>query len=326
MNIFTLNISNPPSESGTYTYNVRVYGYDQQWHTVYNGKIFVQAYQNTVNIELGDVLWNHKFDGEGYMSPVINSAGDNFVMCDTADDLTNYWYNSVQVTLTGLSGSMSKNVCFFNYNMFNSVCDTPNHDDVALFMNHQPTPHLPSNPPNGFKWRQLVYNGSFTKGIDGSTTTVQRSKLGTIQFTGGTEEYTINGQSVGKIDSCNKPYYLIWMTNAGGLQCQGFTKASEVQIDYENNTRVDMSNFEWQYNKSVRGRWKLKSQNLNDADYNAYGEMFNSEYLILLDMENGKLHYVNIKDDTYNRKRIGVNGDRSIWFTVDVESAELKVV
>ena len=327
MNIFHILINNPPAVAGTYHYDVRVYGYDNQWHKIYDGNVFVQAGQTSVNIELGDVLWNHRFTGENYISPAVNTTGDNFVMCDGQDTLYDYWFNSVQVSIPDLSASVARNVCFYNYNPFGNTCIQPNHDNVGLWMSHQPTPHIPSNPPAGFRFRQLVYNGSFIKGIDNTTTTVQVSKLGTILFTGGSGKYTINNTTVAEIDSCPHPYYLCWMTSGGGLQVQPFLKGSELSIKYDNNNRVDMSDFEWGYNRSVKATWKLRSGFLTNDDYKAYGEMFNSPYLILLDMENHKLHYVNVKDTTYNEKKRGSGGkSNSIYFEVNVSAAEIKTI
>ena len=109
------------------------------------------------------------------------------------------------------------------------------------------------------------------------------------------------------------------------MQVQPFLKSSEVSVTYKNNTRVDMSNYEWLFNQQTRASWKLKSRNLSDADYKAYGELFASPFLILLDTENNKLHYVNIKSETYTQKRNESN-KKPIFFEIEVESSEIKVI
>lgn len=324
MNIFTLNIP-PTSNLRTLVYTVKIRGYNNLYNTIFTGKVFVGANQSLVRIDLEDILWNYKFDGENYFAPALNSTGDNYQMSSTSNNLQNYWFNPVKLEIPEVNVSVTKNVCFFNSNMFNNRLSSVTDGTVALFMNHQPTAHIPLNAPEGFSYRQIVWNGSFTKGVDNRTSIVQRNNLGVVQFSGGTKQYSLNNKVIAKIDSCAKPYYLCWLTNSGAMQVQPFLKSSEVSVTYKNNTRVDLSNFEWLFNQQTRASWKLKSKNLSDADYKAYGELFASPFLILLDMENMKLHYVNIKSETYTQKRNEV-GKKPIFFEIEVESSEIKVI
>ena len=109
------------------------------------------------------------------------------------------------------------------------------------------------------------------------------------------------------------------------MQVQPFLKSSEVSVNYKNNSRVDSSNFEWLFNQQTRASWKLKSKNLSDKDFKAFGELFSSPFLILLDMENFRLHYVNITTETYNQKRNEPN-KKPVFFEVEVESSEIKII
>ena len=324
MNVFTLNIP-PTSNLRTLVYTVKIRGYNNLYNTIFTGKVFVGANQSLVRIDLEDILWNYKFSGENYFAPALNSEGDNYQMSSTSNTLQNYWFNQVKLEIPEVNVSVTKNVCFFNKNMFNNRLSSVTDGTVALFMNYQPTAHIPLNPPEGFQYRQLVWNGSFTKGVDNRTSIVQRTNLGVIQFSGGRKTYSLNNRVIAQIDSCAKPYYLCWMTNSAAMQVQPFLKSSEVSVTYKNNTRVDLSNFEWLFNQQTRASWKLKSKNLSDADYKAYGELFASPYLILLDMENNRLHYVNIKSETYTQKR-NENGKKPIYFEIEVESSEIKVI
>ena len=324
MNVFTLNIP-PTSNLRTLVYTVKIRGYNNLYNTIFTGKVFVGANQSLVRIDLEDILWNYKFDGENYFAPALNSTGDNYQMCSTSNTLQNYWFNQVKVEIPEVNVSVTKNVCFFNSNMFNNRLSSVTDGTVALFMNYQPTSHIPLNPPEGFFYRQIVWNGSFVRGVDNRTSIVQRNNLGVVQFSGGTKQYSLNNKVIAQIDECSKPYYLCWLTNSGAMQVQPFLKSSEVSVTYKNNTRVDMSNFEWLFNQQTRGSWKLKSKNLSDADYKAYGELFASPFLILLDMENNKLHYVNIVTETYSQKKNEV-GKKPIFFEIEVESCEIKVI
>lgn len=324
MNVFTITIPST-QQPRTLVYTVKIRGYNNLWTTVFTGKVYVMNGQTKVNIDLEDILWNYKIDGENYFEPALNSEGDNYQMCSTSNTINNYWFNQVKIEIPETNSSVTKNVCFFNKNMFNNRLSDVANGTVALFMNYQPVAHIPLNPPEGFSYRQLVWNGSFTKGVDNRASIVQRTNLGVITFSGGTKQYSLNNRVIAKIDECPKPYYLCWLTNSGAIQVQPFLKSSEVSVTYKNNTRVDMSNFEWVFNQQTRASWKLKSKNLSDKDYKAYGELFASHYLILLDTENNKLHYVNIKSETYTQKRNEV-GKKPIFFEIEVESCEIKVI
>lgn len=327
MNIFTITIP-AQSISGNLNFTVKVEEYDGTWTKIFDGKVYVTSGQTSVNIELEDILWSYKFDGTNFFSPMLSPTGDYYGMSSTEDQLSNYWYNQVRVDIPALDVYTIKYVHFYKSSMFGRRIDDVEDGTVAFFMNHQPICHLPPKPPAGFQFRQLVWNGTFRYSWDYSrNVVVSRTKLGTITFpVNATTKYSINNIQIATIDSCPKPYYLVWLTNTGTMQCQGFLKGSEFSVKYENNNRVDMSNFKWNYNKGVSAQWRLKSINLNDADYHAYGELFDSPYLLLIDTETGRLHYVNIKDDTYNRKRNGVNGNRKIFFEVTVESCEVKMI
>ena len=324
MNVFTLSIPST-QQPRTLVYTVKIRGYNNLYTTIFTGKVYVMNGQSKVNIDLEDILWNYKFDGENYFAPALNQTGDNYVMGGTSNTINNYWYNQVKLEIPEVNVSVIKNVCFFNSNMFNNRLSSVTDGTVPLFMNSQPTAHIPLNAPEGFSYRQLVWNGSFTKGVDNRTSIVQRNNLGVIQFSGGQKSYSLNNKVIAVIDSCAKPYYLCWMTNSGAMQCQGFLKSSEVSVTYKNNTRVDNSNFEWLFNQQTRASWKLKSRNLSDADYKAFGELFASPYLILLDMENNRLHYVNITTETYSQKK-NENNKKPIYFELEVESSEIKVI
>ena len=327
MNVFTITIPST-QQPRTLVYTVKIRGYNNLWTTVFTGKVYVMNGQTKVNIDLEDILWNYKFDGENYFAPALNQTGDNYIICNTSNTLQNYWYNRVRVEFPTLPNTpyVEKYVKFFKYNMFDREIDEVSNGTVALFMNtNQPVAHIPANPPEGFFYRQLVWNGSFTKNIDGRTSVVQRNNLGVITFSGGTKQYSLNNRVIAIIDSCPKPYYLVYLTNEGGLQCQPFLKSSELNISYKNNTRVDNSDFEWVFNQQTRAKWNLKSRNLTDSEYKAMGDIFNSPYVALLDMENHRFHWVNVTKETYTQKR-NENGKKPIFFEIEVQSSEIKVI
>lgn len=325
MNIFTLTI---PSQSSAknLNYTAKIRKYNGTWTNVFYGKVFVQAGQTRVDIELSDILWSYKFDGKDYFYPALNTTGDDYVMCTTTDSLQNWWHNQVKVEIPSLSVETTKWVDFFNYRVIGERKDPVINQQIPLFMDYQPVAHIPSVVPTGFEYRQLVWNGTFQRQIDGTTTVIQRSNLGTIVFSGGEEWYGINQTVIAKIDACPKPYYLAWLTDTGAMQVQGFLKSSEFSLNYSTNKRIDMSSFQWNYNNSVTAKWKLKSDNLSDKDYKAYGQIFRSPYLILIDTTTNRLHFVNVKSTDYTEKKNGVSNNRKIFFEIDLEAAEKMIL
>ena len=323
MNIFKIGI-NPSNNHRTLIYNVSVQN-NGVFEQIFTGKVFVFKNQSVVEIELEDIFWNYKFSGKNYFAPSINSTGDNYTMPIAKENLDEYWHNIVKVEIPQTNSILTKNVNFFNDNMFNNRLDDVTDGVVPLFMNYQPVSHIPMNAPDGFAYRQIVWNGDFVKNVDETSETKSFNGLGVLTFAGGKSTYGINGKKICQIDSCPAPYYLCWMTNSGGMQVQPFLKSSEVSVNYKNNSRVDSSNFEWLFNQQTRASWKLKSKNLSNEDFKAYGELFASPYLILLDMENFRLHYVNIVTETYNQKKNEPN-KKPIFFETEVESSEIKII
>ena len=325
MNIFTITI---PSQSSAknLNYTAKIRKYNGTWTNVFYGKVFVQAGQTKVDIELSDILWSYKFDGKDYFYPVYNTTGDDYVMCPTTNSLQNYWHNQVKVEIPSLSVETTKWVDFFNYRVIGERTDPVINQQIPLFMDYQPVAHIPSVVPTGFEYRQIVWNGTFVRGIDSTNTVTQRSNLGTLVFSGGTESYSINQTVIAKIDTCTKPYYLAWLTDTGAMQCQGFLKSSEFSLNYSTNKRIDMSDYEWSYNKSVTAKWRLKSDNLSDKDYKAFSQMFRSPYLILIDTTTNRLHFVNVKSTDYTEKKNGISNNRKIFFEIEVEACEKMVL
>ena len=323
MNIFRLGV-NPSNNHRTLVYNVLVQN-NGVFEQIFTGKVFVFAKQSVVEIELEDVLWNYKFKGKNYFEPEINTEGNNYTMPTAKENLDEYWHNLVKVEIPQTNSVLTKNVNFFNSDMFNNRLDNVTDGIVPLFMNYQPISRIPMNVPEGFQYRQIVYKGDFIKNVDETSETKSFDGLGVLTFAGGKESYGINGKKICQIDSCPAPYYLAYLTNSGAMQCQPFLKSSEVSVTYKNNSMVDSSNFEWLFNQQTRASWKLKSKNLSDKDFKALGELFASPYLILLDMENFRLHYVNIVTETYNQKR-NENGKKPIFFEIEVESSEIKII
>lgn len=344
MRLIEITLNTTPNVPTTYTYKLKVTNYSGNSVYIHYGRFFATGSQTKVTLDLDDVLWNYRYKGSQTLEPVLSVADNQYVMptAGTFSVLNDCWYNTVQVEDTEVTPRFSSNA----YNFFflpiqiagykgitlpNAGCYIPVLDSVLM-------PHIPNNPPAGFHWSVMLYCVSnrtvrINKDNQGlAYLPVTAGKAYAASLTGATNTYSIstdNGSTftpVTVIDQCNKPYYLIWQANNGALQCQGFNKSSEFGIKYQTNTRVDIHGNEWNVSSTDTATWKLKSNNLNDAEYKAYGEMFNSPYLILLDMENSRLHYCITKSTDYKEKRRTRNNTKPKFFEIEVSASEhLKV-
>ena len=362
MKLIEITLTNTPAEAGNYNYKVEIQGNDQStWTTVHTGKFFALAGQTKVLLDLDDILYDHRFVGKQVLAPDTNITANEWKMTtipnrvnNTLNVITNceeYWYNNVRVTSLDTTPAFTAVTKKFDFMQAFDLCGQPKNDlsvvanaaVIPIARADQPTPHIPNNPPSGFSWAQPVYVYSATSTnitvisksdntqIDSKGRKIpQMVKLYGTETANATSTYTIGVginpniryYTVTKVDSCNKPYYLIWMTNEGGLQCQSFESASDFSIGYETHNRVDMHNSEWKVNSTATGNWKLKSKNLSDTDFKAYGDMFNSPYVVLLDMINSRLHYVQIKTTDYEEKKRTRIDRKPIYFSIEVESAD----
>ena len=355
MKIIQITLTTAPSVPTKYNYKVEIQSptNSSTWNLVHTGKFYAFAGQTTVTLDLDDVLYNHRFQMLQILQPTLNITANEWNMPALGSNMVNcseYWYSNVKVTSLDDTPAFTAVTKKFDFmpaydlcgNARTSLAVVTNGGYVPIARTDQPTPHIPNNPPSGFQWGQPVYiytsnntNITVVSKRDDTQITNQGKKVSQMVKLYGTgtnasSTYTIGVginpniryYTVTKVDSCNKPYYLIWMTNEGGLQCQGFLKSSEFSIEYKNTDRVDMHNSEWKVNSTTTGNWKLKTQNLNDSEYKAYGDMFNSPYVILLDMENSRLHYVNIKTSTYNEKKRTRNDKKPFYYEVEVQTAD----
>ena len=90
MNVFTLNIP-PTSNLRTLVYNVKIKEYNNLYTTVFVGKVFVGANQSVVRIDLEDILWNYKFDGENYDIEQVRSDINNHLSIAEAMSISSFF-------------------------------------------------------------------------------------------------------------------------------------------------------------------------------------------------------------------------------------------
>lgn len=343
MKLVTINLNTAPTTGQNYTYRLRITKYDGGTVYIHYGKFFASANQRTVTLDLEDILWNYRYQAQQTFKPVVSTENQQYSMpyLGRAAVLSDYWYNTVQIVDTEATPRFTSDPCTFFFVPVQTAgykgVELPANGVYVPVLDSVATPHIPSNPPAGFNWSVMVYGvqsatvKALKDGTQLSSTAVSAGKAYAIPLTGAEGEYKLQSGNtdlgtVAVVDQCNKPYYLIWLSNNGGMQCQGFLKSSEFSVKYDTHSRVDMHNHEWKVGSVETASWKLKSNTLSDAEYKAYGEMFNSPAVALLDMENGRLHYVNIKTSDYKEKRRTRNSTKPFFFEVEVTACEhLKV-
>ena len=337
MKLIEIVLKNAQWSPATYTYKLKIND-----TIVHYGKFFVQARQTKVILDVEEILWNHRFKGQQMIAPVLSLTDNQFVMpeWELASDfnvLSDYWYDTVRVEDTEETPRFTSTPATFFFVPQNA----PGYKGIVLpqsgayvpVLDNGIVPHIPSNPPSGFRWSTMYYNvdaGSITVRKDGETASASNPQGNTAyvnRLDGASEKYEIkigDGEyrTITTIDQCNKPYYLIWLANNGAMQCQGFLKSTEFSVKYLVSSRMDVHNWSWQVASTETATWRLKSSHLNESEYQAYGEMFNSPYLVLLDMENSRLHYVTMKTTDYREKKRTRNDSKPFYFDVEVTASE----
>lgn len=336
MRLIDINLSSTPTENKTYSYKVEVKTYNNTWELVHVGKFFVQTGQTYVQLDLQDVLINHKFMGKQSIKPVAN-ATYNAYMPDVATTglLDECWYNEVKVTSLDSPVSfaaVTKSFFFLPEQVFGYEGITLTGSGYVPAQHHYLLPTLPANKPDGFAFSTLFYaiTGSQNIPIKKNNTTMTTIYTGAnlayhvkLDYTAGEKcTFYIGGVPVAKTeDSCNSDYYLVWVQRDGALNCQPFTNTSKFSKTFNNKNAVDVRNAEWKISATETGVWKLKSRTLTENEYKDMGQMFESPYILLLEMETGKMWYVNITSKNYEEKKRTRTDRKPIFMEVEVTSS-----
>jgi hypothetical protein len=95
-----------------------------------------------------------------------------------------------------------------------------------------------------------------------------------------------------------------------------------MSIEYTNKTAVDVRNAEWKISGSAEGKWTMKSKTVNENEYKDFASLFNSPYILLLDMTTGRMHYVNVLKTTYEQKKRTAKDKNPLFFEIEVKSSD----
>lgn len=332
MKLINIHLYTTPTAPKTYKYKVE-YNLNGTWNLAHTGKFFCEAGQSDVQLDLEDILINYRYMGNESIKPVLSVDNNQYQMpTGTATVVTDCYYNQVRVVSMDTTlqfSTVSKSFFFLPVDMFGYSFSMSAGLNIPAISGGL-LPRIPSNPPAGFYFSTMAFNNSaytIAVTVKRDSTVVSTHNVYTyrgeyIPLSGATEAYYINNIKVAQVDQCTSPYYLLWLTNNGGLQCQPFLKTSKFSKTFSNKNAVDIRNAEWKISSTETGTWKLKSMNLTDDEYRQYGEMFESPYTVLLDMENNKLWYVNITSKNYEEKKRTRKDTKPIFFEVEVTSCD----
>lgn len=309
MNIFRLTFNTIKSTERRVEYNVSLNG-----TFIYKGKAFALPNATYVDVNLEDLLLNYRYRGEGSIKPKVDVNENKYVMegYNASSTLADMW---VTLKVYGSEfADISKTVKLY-----------PDYPKTIELVSH-----IPANMPIGVCNVYTVYSTTDAVGFilkDGQRNSVTIRKGFNIINLGSEAHnfiFELNGNKtqVTAVDECMKPYYLGWLNANGSIVYRGFTSRSEASVDFNTNMRTDTYNSDWKANQSSQNKYKLKSTNLTDDEYLAYGEMFKSPYVVLLDTKNGTMEYVTITDETFNIKTRKTNDKKPVYLEVNVESAE----
>ena len=250
--------------------------------------------------------------------------------------LSECWYNQVRVVSLDSPtafATVTKSFFFLPTQIFGYEGIELTGRSYMPAQHHYLLPTLPANKPDGFVFSTLFYTNiggqtiivkKNTTTTDSIATTANTAYHVKLDYTTGEKcTFYVGGVPVAKTeDSCNTDCYLVWVQRDGALNCQPFTKSSKFSKTFNNKTAVDVRNAEWKISSTETGVWKLKSRTLTEDEYKDMGQMFESPYILLLEMQTGKMWYVNITSKNYEEKKRTRTDRKPIFMEVEVTSCD----
>ena len=336
MKLIDIVLNTTPTQPKTYKYQVE-YNLNGNWYLCHTGKFWADKGQTTVQLDLDDILMNHQFQGKQSIKPVANGTYNAYIpSVDNTGLLNECWYNSVKVTSLDSPVSftaVTKSFFFLPTQIFGYEGIELTGDGYIPASHHYLLPTLPSNKPDGFVFSTMFYTITSsrpvpvrknTTTVDTITTTDNTAYHVKLDYNAGEAcTFYVGAIPVAKTEnSCNSDCYLVWVQRDGALNCQPFTKSSKFSKTFNNKTAVDVRNAEWKISSTETGVWNLKSRTLTEDEYKDMGQMFESPYILLLEMETGKMWYVNITSKKYEEKRRTRKDKKPIFMEVEVTSCD----
>lgn len=340
MKLINIILNATPTEAKNYSYKVEIYR-NGNWKLAHTGKFFAEAGTTVIQLDLEDILYNYRFMGKNSIIPTLDVENNRYapkpmLFNNEGGVIGDYWYNNVKVTSLDSPVSftaVTKYFFFIPTQAFgNEEIALPSTGTYVPLHHHTLLPTLPVTKPEGFFFTMIAYlnpnsqvyfmRNDYSLGVANSGD-YPETYYEKFNYTSGVDtSFYIDNVLVARTESCMSPYYLVWIANDGSMQCQPFLKTSKFSKTFTNKNRVDVRNAEWKISSTETGVWNMKSKTLTDEQYSEMGEMFESPYVLLLDMENSRMHYVNVTSKNYEEKRRTRKDRKPIFFEVEVTSAE----
>lgn len=292
-------------------------------------------------------------DGQGYQQPW---TGSNYVgtVRKTQIDGTDNEYNISSLTVklysdrnytTQIGTATLNNVYFHSIGPMDGNGGTP-HTEVTDYFEPGFVPHLPKVATKNLLYGQLVHSNanaartqawqnsagtqvasySLSAGEDATVSMNLYSLLnGNTYADNRLYSYSANSNQkweILRLDECVRPYYLLWLNPNGGFQSFGFSGATAYTEKHSTNMRLTYDDYSLKANQTLTSSWKLKSQYVNDTEYQCIMTAARSPYCILWIRDLDRSVLVNVSDTSSEIKTRRNSGNKPFIAELTVESAE----
>lgn len=295
--------------------------------------------------------WNSQ--GQGYQQPWTGS-NYNGSMHSTVIDGTDNEYNISSLTVklysdrnysTQIATTTITNVYFHSIGPMDTKGGTV-HTEITDYFVPGFVPHLPKIATKNLLYGQLVHSNA-----NASRTQAWRNSSGTpyasYTLTAGQNATVamnlyalLNGHTFAdnklysysshsnesweilRFDECARPYYLIWLNPNGGFQSFGFNGGTTYTEKHTTNMRLTYDDYSIKANQTLTSSWKLKSQLVNDTEYQCIMTAARSPYCILYITDLDRSVLVNVSDTSKDMKTRRNNSNKPFIAELTVETAE----
>lgn len=312
---------------------------------IYTGKAFKIASQESIRIDLTDIFGDYQYKGYGIIKPewvdgAYKQQQVNEVSLSANPSVEKgLHYASARVDLMdGEIRVAQQPVAVYFHNIpFEGISDQTILNSNLTYHFGSLIPRFPKLRTKNLRYAQLVNSNANRQPVWTNGTNTMVSFLNTngsriigrdlaiiVPMLNNSNDMYSNGVKIAHFDECvgEHDYYLMWLTDNGGMQCQRFRSSSTYTEESTRNMKLSTDDMNDVANSTIKGKWKLKSDNLTDAQYDEYMAITRSPYLLLYIPKMDRVVYVNVTDTSMEKKRFQTNNRKIPYFEVNVESRE----
>lgn len=334
---------------------------NDEWETVFVGNCFLTTTQRYKEININDVVENHKW--------VKNELSVNLGTGITG--LINKWriqiiIDSKTYTSTPIDVATIYRYPFKKNVMWGYIPDLDNAGFVNMLQGYsmgdkslQLYPTIPYGVGDNYLFRFVymhkipadyetyyLYLGDNTKldeltnfnntyitaemTFDSGTLSnfnTNNVKDGDIYWVGGAKK---NGKfteittlfDIGKAQLCPAPYYLLWQDRYGGMQSQPFEKTLTYSETVSHTSLIDSKNRTYYINSEIIPKWRINSSWINQKYYPYYESIYCSPYVKLYITETDQLIDVLVDNTEYIEKTFSNQSKNLFNLTLDLSATQ----